>query len=185
MLDFYRDNCDNVNGYCKRYGRKPCRSTTNASSFGIIDEISEPEDPAFLQDYRPDEWHITVKRNSQSNYPVTFNAIDKCLEFPQTDNPNIENSRCEGILYFDDRIYFLEIKNDNGSHYTEQAKRQLSRSIHVFSNNHDLSIYHKRIAVIANIEKPRAPEIALTEKEKFFDDNFQFDLIRSTEISIP
>jgi hypothetical protein len=182
MPDFFRIICDNPNGYCNKVAIKPCRCTPEVARFGIIDDLAEPEEPAFLQTFREDEWHVTVKNETLPVVSVTFKAIDKCLEFPPPVNPTIENSRCDGMLYSITHLCFVEIKNDTGSHYTEDAKNQLSRSIHVFHDFHSLERYNVRKSFICNIAKPQSPEILLSNRERFADDNFDFELIRSIEI---
>lgn len=185
MPDFFRGNCDNPNGYCNITGIKPCKSISTAIRFGIIDDLTEGDQPAFIQEYQEDDWDVIVNKKSENRYEVTFKAIDKCLEFPEPINPNEENSRCDGMLTFDDYLIFVEIKYRTDSEYSAKAKKQLSRTIHVFNESHGLADYRIRRAYISNRAKPQAPEFSLTETEKFADENLGFDLYRTAQIDLP
>lgn len=185
MPDFFREKCTNPNGYCNTKGIKSCKSITTAIRFGIIDDLTEDDQPAFVQEYREEDWDVVVRKESGNEYKVIFKAIDKCLEFPEPINPNEENNRCDGMLTFDNHLIFVEIKHSSGSEYTGKAKKQLSRTIHVFKENHGLADYKIKKAYISNSAKPQAPEFSLTETEKFADENFGFDLYRNTQIDLP
>jgi len=185
MPNFYRDTCNEPNCYCQNIGIKPCKYTTTSVCFGIIDDLTNENEPAFIQEFKPDEWDVTVMKEGKENYEVTFKAIDKCLSFPPPQNPLEENMICEGMLYFNDHLYFVEIKNWTDSKYSDKAISQLSRSIRVFSENHDLDIYNHRRAYISNKAKPNPPEAKGSTKDRFGDEHFDFDLIWSTDIKLP
>lgn len=183
-LDFFRNKCEPETAYCNKAGVKPCKSTTRSQRFGIIDNLPEQGEPAFIQEYREDEWDVIVAKQTASDYEVIFKAIDNCLEFPEPENANEENKKCDGMLVFYDYLIFVEIKYQSGRKYTEEAMRQLSRTIQVFQQSHDLNKYNIRKAYVSNSAKPKAPIITETTREKFKDDNFEFELIRSTTIDI-
>jgi hypothetical protein len=184
-LNFFRENCDRSASYCNTIAVKPCKSSTRSQRFGIIDNLSEQTEPAYIQEYRNEEWDVTVFKQTASNYEVIFKAIDNCLEFPEPENADEENNRCDGMLVFNDHLIFVEIKYRSGREYTEKAIKQLSRTILMFQQSHGLDVFQIRKAYVSNSAKPKAPVITETTREKFKDNNFGFELLRTTTIAIP
>ena len=185
MPDFYRETCNEPNSYCKNIGVKPCKSVTTAVRFGIIDDLTNESEPAFIQEFREENWQVVVLKQNGLDYKVTFKAIDKCIVFPLPKRNEDDNDICDGMLYFDNHLYFIEIKSWSNAKYTEKAISQLSRTIKIFSENHSVEDYNNRRAYISNVVKPNAPEGRQTIKDRFADENLSFDLIWSTEIKLP
>jgi hypothetical protein len=161
-------------------------SSTTARLFWIIDDNTEPDEPAYLQEHAPFYETVTVMKEGNCDYEVHFKAIDKCVIFPAP-APGADGSICEGLLFFDDWLIFLEIKDNDQQGYAETAKNQLSRSIKVFGASHPahLAASSVRKAYIANNDKPKAPNFSQTEIDKFEFQNAGFELVKSTKILIP
>jgi hypothetical protein len=185
MPNFFQHNCQIATKYCQVNGHRLCLEIINEHRFGIIDDNTEEDEPAYVQRYAEEDWNVTVEKAS-NDYAVLFKAIDKCLDFPPPPHPNIENNRCDAMLHFPGHLYFIEIKYAEAPNY-DKTINQLSRTIHVFKNSHpvELEACANREAYIANALRPKAPEIGQTEKDKFADNNLDFELFRSTRINLP
>lgn len=166
---------------------KPCKTVTTERRFGIIDDISEDQLPAFLQLFKDDEWDLTIEIASDEFKEVIFKAIDKCVAFPPPSGPKIKNKICEGMLVFKDYLIFIEIKYRTSSGYKVDSIEKFERTIQVFKASHGLTQYNNRIAVVCNSNKlvPATEDFCLTDKDKFYDTNEGFDLYQTKLLRLP
>ena len=148
--------------------------------FGLYDNPNEKIFPANAIAYDPDHWTATV--NNQSGYDVTFKAIDKCITLPKSEN-ELLNRRCDGMLYFNDAIIFVELKDRTDGDWLEDGEKQLRSTIVHFLNNYNIDDYNSRYAYIANGARPFIQTNEDARKEKFEDDT-GFSLRIQTEINL-
>ena len=186
MPDFFVYPCGRADAYCQYPAIRSCRSSTRTGHFWIIDDNAESDEPTFIQEYAPVYEAVTVKKESNGNYEVNFKAIDKCVVFP-TPLQGIGNNICDGMLYFDNWLIFVELKGNNQPDYAMTGKDQLSRTIAVFVNSHPAFMATKAVrqAYICNSDKPKAPSFSQTEIDKFEFNNHGFELVRAITILIP
>jgi len=187
MTDFFNNPCGRVKAYCEFPAEKPCRSSSCEPEFGIIDDLSKPEQPAYIQEFQPREWTVTISKIKKERYQVNFKAIDNCVIFPSPPGLTIRNNICDGMLFFRDWLIFIELKDNDQTGYPKKAQDQLSRSIQVFAESHpeELKLYTTKRAYISNKAKLEAPNMKQTDIDKFADENFDFELFRSIVIKLP
>jgi len=187
MPDFFEHPCGRQDGHCNITNEKPCKTVTTERRFGIIDDISDDQLPAFLQLFKDDEWDLTVEKASDEVNEVLFKAIDKCMVFPPPAGSKIKNKICEGMLVFNDYLIFIEIKYRTSSGYKVDSVEKFERTIQVFKASHGLEKYNNRIAVVCNSSKlvPATEDFSLTDKDKFYDANDGFDLYQTKLLKLP
>ena len=72
--------------------------------FGICDD--ENGTKAYTAVNNQEHWIATVKNDNSKK--LTFIAVDKCII---KDNEQIGRGRCDGILFSDEHLFFIELKN--------------------------------------------------------------------------
>jgi hypothetical protein len=146
---------------------KKCQSQTHRHKFGICDQPSPSENPAYLDTENPSDW-IAIVENSQE-IEVTFTAIDKCIEIRKVDGSGGMDTRCEGMLTYANCLIFVELKERKGKNsvWVGEGEKQLRNVIRVFIENHGIEDYSSRKAYIANNKKPNFQTSQMKRMEKF------------------
>ncbi|WP_199332114.1 hypothetical protein [Anabaena lutea] len=95
------------------------------------------------------------------------------------------DSRCDGMLTYESKIIFVELKERNYTNivWIEDGDRQLRNTISVFINYHDLVEYKSKKAYIANRKKPQF-QYSHKEKMQKFKNDTGFILIIQNNIKI-
>ena len=85
---------------------------------------------------------------------MTFMPLDHNIVIHPT--PDTTYSLCDGMLYESNKDFlaFIELKVRKES-WMNEAVTQLRSTIELFSENHDISEYRKRVAYAANKKHPR------------------------------
>ena len=156
----------NINFFDER-----CQSNTDSSKFGLCDEPSPSEKPAYIDtdiSNEQEKW-ITIVEN-KTEIEITFTAIDKCIVIKRVDG-NMD-SRCDGMLTYWDSIIFVELKERavKNNVWVGKGEQQLRNAIRVFKENHSLDSYQFKKAYIANNKKPNFQSSQTNRMEKFKDD---------------
>lgn len=136
-----------------------CQETTNVQLFGLCDDPPPSKSPAYIEydSINKPNWIAEVVNNKAIN--VTFTAIDNCIIIKRPNGE--EESKCDGMLTFNDSIVFVELKDRIGKGWLGKARDQLITTISIFSSNHNVNAYKNKRAHIANAQRP------------FFQSNYQ------------
>lgn len=156
----------NINFFDER-----CQRKTNSSKFGLCDEPSPSEKPAYIDTdicNEQEKWIAIVENKNEIE--ITFTAIDKCIEIKRVDGSM--DSRCDVMLTYWDSIIFVELKERavKNNVWVGKGEKQLRNIIRVFKENHNVDSYKSKKAYIANNKKPRVPEGQRIRMKKFRDD---------------
>ncbi len=145
-----------------------CQTTLSDKQFGICDDPPPPPKKAYIIASNQNLWIATV--NNPNQYKVAFVAIDNCIELLKKNGH--QESRCDGLLRYDDKLIFVELKDRDPDNRDWIAKgdSQLRITINQFKDAHDISIYSYKVAYIANIQHPQFRSTQQIRMEKFKDD---------------
>jgi hypothetical protein len=156
----------NINFFDKR-----CQNKTHSSKFGLCDEPSPSEKPAYIDtdiSNEQEKWIAIVENKTEIE--ITFTAIDKCIVIKRLDGSM--DSRCDGMLTYWDSIIFVELKERavKNNVWVGKGEQQLRNVIRVFKENHSLDSHQSKKAYIANNKKPNFQSSQTNRMEKFKDD---------------
>ncbi len=146
-----------------------CSTVVNATRFGLCDDPPPPHSPAYFQIEEGINWVATVNNPQARN--ILFTALDHCMDIRRQDNPAKQESLCDCMLTYGDRIVFVELKDRDYPGVLAEAKAQLQNTIRLFSDAHDLRIYKKRFAFFCNKKKPYFPYAQQDEINQFKKQN--------------
>lgn len=144
---------------------------TNAAEFGLCDDphlAGVPKTRAYLETTTPAKWVARVLNGP--NYVVTFTGVDDCIATDRAvavDAQVEEESRCDGILRYEEAIIFVELKGKNRG-WVNSAIDQLEATIKVFAASHDLTAYQRRLAYAVNSRHPAFPEGRIQRNNSYF-----------------
>ena len=139
--------------------------TTNATSFGICDD--QDHTPAYIDETNKDKWVADV-RNANGK-TTTFHPIDNCINAFRTDG-TIDN-RCDGMLEYDNKLIFVELKNRNNQGWLGHGLKQLKSSIGHFEKAHPTLLSSSIIkAHLCNRQRPSAAKSYITSQARFKDE---------------
>lgn len=167
---------DFLSGTCQD-GTTPAQETTAAVEFGLCDDV--PKSPAYLDLHSPGKW-IACVRNAKA-YAVTFTSIDNCIEVRRA-NGEME-SRCDGLLTYDDHLIFVELKEKNRS-WLEEGIGQLAITIPLFFANHARESFVSQKAYLAN-SRHLLFQFSRTSRTQKFQDDTGVLLFVEAEIVLP
>lgn len=146
--------------------QKNCINTTNISEFGLCDDPPPANNPAYIDTADKTKW-IGIVENDQEK-DVNFIAIDACVDIRKPDG-NME-SRCDGLLSYENNLIFVELKNRDGGQWVKKGREQLTVTVNHFKNNHDINDYDDVYANICNSLRPISNVGQAANIEKFKDD---------------
>ncbi len=119
----------------------PCTEKHRTDSkFGICDDQDGTK--AYTDTTDENKWVASVINGNSKQ--VTFTAIDNCVEFFR-DGSSEKVSTCDGMLTFDDGIYFLELKTQD-SKWLQKALGQLENTITLLHPHHQNYRFKKAYA---------------------------------------
>jgi len=144
-----------------------CRTKSNNDRFGLCDDPPPSERPAYIDESEQTKW--IGKVINPANNEVNFYAIDNCVEILKEDGASKE-SRCDGMLHFDNSLLFIELKMRGSSGWLTKARSQLTNTIDKFQRDNNLTDFDKVEAYACNGLKPFANQGNNTELQKFKDD---------------
>lgn len=153
-----------------------CQQITTEKHFGLID--SEEKTPAEISAVNPENWIAIISNEEQKE--VTFTAIDNCIEILRADG-NTE-SRCDCLLQCNDNLDFIELKEVSKNWITSGIK-QLQKTITIFSENYELTVFKRKRAFLANRKHPNF-QYSHKEVMQKFKNETKFRLIICNEIKI-
>lgn len=154
-----------------------CLNSTDEEFFGICDGIRDS--PAFISTNKDHKWIAIIDNKEKAE--IKFYAIDNCVQINREDGNS--EKRCDAMISYTDNILFIELK-EVAKDWISGGIEQLERSIEVFIENHDLSVFKKKRAFLAN---RKHPSFKFSHKEEMqrFKDKTLVRLIIGNEIKVP
>lgn len=165
-IDFFIAPCLKVDGNCKKAG-VVCKSSTTVERFGLSDRNSDKKEPAFIDIADENCWDLTVE--NLSNKEITFKAVDFCVDIFRVGDNLIK--RCEGFLYYENKIIFVEIKNRPKSRgrWLSDAREKFEETILKFKESYPDNQYELLEPVLSNRLFPRVHQNEMIEKRRLKD----------------
>jgi hypothetical protein len=160
-VDFFIAPCTKKNGNCRREG-VVCKRTVNDAQFGICDRDSGERKPAFVDVNNKEMWDVVVENAGRKD--ITFKAIDFCVDVFK--GPAQLIKRCEGFLFYENKIIFLEIKNRMYRGWLADACEQFIETITKFKENYPDDTFEILNPVIANKCFFRVHQSEMMQKER-------------------
>jgi hypothetical protein len=143
-----------------------CKTESNNVKFGLCDDPPPLQSPAYINENDATKW-IGIVNNPIGKH-VDFYGIDNCIDIRKADG-NME-SRCDGVLHFDNSLSFVELKMREGSGWLSKARSQLTITIEKFKEKYDLTVYNKVDAYACNSLRPAANQGNSTQIQQFKDE---------------
>lgn len=110
----------------------------------------------------PGKWIATVKNDLEKK--LVFIAVDKCVI---KDGEHPRRGRCDGMLYSDEHLFFVELKNEIRG-WVSGAIEQLESTIQFFIETNDISIYKHKKAFACNKKNKPFQQIDNELNKQFF-----------------
>lgn len=145
---------------------KACQSTSSKAQFGLCDDPPPATAPAYIDENAPSKWIATV--HNLLGKEVDFFAIDHCVNILKADGN--QESRCDGLIFVERGLIFVELKESGRSGWLAKARDQLTITIHKFQEVNQLSDYDKVEAYACNKLKPFSIQGNNIELQKFKND---------------
>lgn len=178
-IDFFKSPCDKVGGNCKKEG-VVCKATTNAILFGLCDDRAKEKQPAHLDQTNEKKWWATIENPKSKN--ITFKAVDFCVDIYRSGNEPIK--RCEGFLFFDNKILFFELKHRHYRGWLPDARMKFEETISAFKQNYPDNEIEILEPVVSNKLQYKTPQNLMIEKQKLKDKiGIEFHLRNSITVS--
>jgi hypothetical protein len=146
--------------------KKGCQNSSSLSRFGLCDDESEPLKPAYIDEVNVSNWLAEV--NNVKCYPVDFYAIDNCVEILRADGT--QESRCDGILHYENKLFFVELKDRTSRGWTIKGREQLTATYIVFKSNYDVSTFANIEGYVCNKQRPLANTNHMIQIQRFYSD---------------
>lgn len=154
-----------------------CKTASNDLEFGLCDDT--PNSPAYIDESDRSKWIGIVKNPGEKK--AEFYAIDNCVEIKR---PNGEDeSRCDGVLKESTNLIFVELKERGSSGWFKKGREQLTITIDIFKNNHEITNFSSIRAFVCNKLKPSSNSGRAANIQQFFDET-GFILKDKQEITI-
>ena len=162
-----------------------CQSVSNKKRFGLCDEQDNKE-PAYLDERNGAKWIAVVENDELKE--VHFIAIDYCIEIWRDDDPTKMEKRCDGMLWYETSIIFVELKDrvskKDKNAWVEDGEKQLKRTIAYFEKTEQSDKFTEKRAYIANKAHPRFKESQF-QRMKNFKEKTGYILRIENRIKIP
>lgn len=143
-----------------------CKTNSNNIKFGICDDPPPSENAAYIDEENDSKWIAIV--NNSKNKEVDFFAIDNCVNILRADGN--KESRCDGMLKYEENIIFVELKMRGSSGWLTKASSQLSITINKFQEDNNLANYESVEAYACNSLKPMSNQGNNIQLQKFKDE---------------
>ena len=162
-----------------------CQSVSNKKRFGLCDEQDDKE-PAYIDEQNGAKWIAIVENDELKE--VHFIAIDNCIEIWRDEEKKEMDNRCDGMLWYENTIVFVELKEreskKNTNDWVKDGEKQLKRTIEYFEKTEQSNKFTEKRAYIANKTHPRFKESQL-QRMKNVQEKTGYTLRRENRIKIP
>lgn len=145
-----------------------CKSYSSEKRFGLCDDPPSSTNPAYIDETNGEKWIAVVENHYGQE--IDFVAIDKCITIKRDDNTDAQ--KCDGMLYFDKTIIFVELKDrkDKPKSWKDEAENQLKETIAFFEKQTEAQLYKNKKAYICNKAIPKENIKNQVRMNKFFDE---------------
>lgn len=155
MINFFPS--EHITSSCKR-------------KFGICDYPGPSTTMAYIAEKQGEDWIAAV--DNYNRIRVYFVPIDHCIELWRADG--IMDNRCDGCLFYDETIIFVELKQRSprggNRQWIDMADKQLRSTIRHFEKEDVAANFSVKKAYIANSEKPKFISTRMERMDRFFTD---------------
>lgn len=153
------------------------RQSSHKKRFGICDCPPPPHQMAYIDETNGRDWIAVVENHYE--YDINFIPVDHCIELRRPDR-RMDN-RCDGFLYHDSTIVFVELKqrNEDGSKWVAEGEKQLRSTIRHFENRPVARNFAVKKAYIANSAKPLFRIGQMVRMDNFYADTGYVLLIKN------
>lgn len=162
-----------------------CQFVSNKKRFGLCDE-QDNKKPAYLDERNGAKWIAVVENDELKE--VHFIAIDNCPSFKSNRPDGTMDNRCDGMLWYDKAVVFVELKErvskKNTNAWVKAGEIQLKRTIEYFEKTEQSNIFREKRAYIANKAHPTFKESQL-QRMKSFKQETGYTLRIENRIKIP
>lgn len=177
-IDFFIAPCAKIDGNCKKIGIV-CKTETTSERFGISDVNSSQRQPAFIDTTNEIVWDVVVKNTLNKN--VIFKAVDFCVDAFRDNGELIK--RCEGFLFFDNKILFIELKKRAKGNWLKDAREKFEETILKFRENYANNNFEILEPIVSNKMFSRVHQNEMLQK-RILKDNVGLDFHISSTIKI-
>ena len=156
-----------------------CKTETKKIIFGLCDDQPPQSNPAYIDEGNHIKWIGIV--NNPLEKDVCFNAIDNCIDIRRNDNSM--DSRCDGVLSYQNNLIFVELKEREGGQWLKKGREQLTATINRFKQESDITKFSSVKGYVCNSLRPQAHFGQATNIQQFKDDT-GFTLVGKQEIDL-
>ncbi len=142
------------------------KNSSNKTIFGLCDDTTSRTPltrPAYIDENDENKWIAEVVNSNE--YAVDFYAIDNCVEIRRPDG-KVE-SRCDGMLYYNNKLIFVELKDRHRNGWLSKGSKQLITTYNIFKANYDITQYNKIEAYVCNRQRPYTYPACMIVIQKF------------------
>lgn len=148
MPDFFTGQCENGQS-----------SDTHVSEplFGLCDDTTKADEPAYVSTDLESEDTWIARIDNKPCYEVVFKPVDNCIPIFKGDGN--KQSRCDGMLFYESTIIFVELKErkDSGTKWAFKGSEQVKQTIKDFRDSHNTT-GKTLLAYVANRIQPNAQQ---------------------------
>ncbi len=143
-----------------------CKSSSHKIEFGLCDDPPPADNPAYIDENDNSKWLGVVK--NYGNKVIEFIAIDACIDIRRLDGKL--DSRCDGLLVYDQNLIFVELKSREGGQWFKKGRLQLTNTIQSFKLNYDMTEYNEIYGNVCNNLRPQSHSGHASNIQQFFDE---------------
>jgi len=202
-VSFFDNSCFNQEGTCLSKGSFACLKNITSTKFGISDYLGATGMPAQVLVDSNEEWDLEVE--NKSGVRISFKAIDWCIGIYRTGNYLLSDEnrlannfssgssglelikRCEGFLYYDSKIQFIEIKRNKArpSNWIKDAREKFEETILSFREHHPDLANQIVKPILVNRKRNKVNFISSDiEQQKILKDKVGLNFVRTTSIEV-
>jgi hypothetical protein len=142
------------------------KKVSKKKRFGICDTPPPPAQRAYIDEANGQNWIAVVDNFYQDT--ITFIPIDHCIETIRPDG--LMDNCCDGLLYYDTTIIFVELKQRSGSKWIKEGDNQLRATIRHFECTPQAMDFETKKAYISNSSKPLFRFFQAERMDRFLSD---------------
>ena len=143
-----------------------CKTNSSKIEFGLCDDPPPVSNPAYIDEDDDSKWIGIVK--NKNNKEVEFIAVDACIDIRKPDG-NLE-SRCDGLLSFDNDLIFVELKFREGGKWLKKGREQLTITVNNFKANYNILDYDNVYGNVCNSLRPLSHSGHAANIQQFYDE---------------
>lgn len=132
-----------------------CTTQSSQKRFGLCDDPPPADNIAYIDEQNGANWIAVVE--NERRIEVRFIGIDRCPELVLTRADGKDHSRCDGMLYYEDTVIFVELKDRDiypSKKWLDKAHKQLLSTILAFEQTDHADDFSTKRAFIANKARP-------------------------------